>query len=315
VIPVTLDRLHDRRGFLRIGGLGLTTAALVAACGSDGGEAGRVGVAPGADKLPDPLISDIALLRTATSLEYSAIAVYGQVFALKLLPEALVAAATRFRDEHQAHADLFAGLTEKAGGTPWLCGNPRIDTVVIAPMIDRILNGAPATSADPAIAPSDDPLRDVLTLAHGLETLAGATYQSLVPLLNDPALRRQAMVVAADEVRHASLLALTINPDRPGGYVSPADAANAQPSAPETTAPPTTVQDIASPTTVAGGEEAVPATEIPSVTAVPSQFGQLGAVLIVVGAPDVNGARLKTNIETLSLNSLVYEYQGACPST
>lgn len=287
----TTPRL-DRRRFLLVGGLGAATTALVAACGGDDGEAGRVGVAERPQPLPDAVVSDVALLRTATSLEYSAIGVYDAVFDLGILPGAVTTAATRFRDEHQGHADALAGLTEDAGGEAWRCGNPRIDQVVLAPVLDRILNGVPA-GADPAVPPSDDPLRDVLNVAHALETLAAATYQSLVPLLNDRALRRTAMVIAADEARHASLLALTMNTSRPGGYIPTAGAATTD----------TTVAD-----------DSAPATEIPAVTALPSQFGLLSAVQLVVGAPDVNGARLKANLDTLSLNSLVYEYEGACPA-
>ena len=52
-------------------------------------------------------------------------------------------------------------------------------------------------------------------------------------------------------------------------------------------------------------------TEIPTVTAIPSQFGGLGAIQLVVGAGDENGTRLKLNLETPSLNSFVYEYMTA----
>jgi hypothetical protein len=44
------------------------------------------------------------------------------------------------------------------------------------------------------------------------------------------------------------------------------------------------------------------------VTAIPSQFGSLAQIQLVVGAGDENGTRLKVNLETPSLNSLVYEY-------
>ena len=50
---------------------------------------------------------------------------------------------------------------------------------------------------------------------------------------------------------------------------------------------------------------------IPSVTAIPSQFGGLSAIQIVVGKGDENGTRLKLNLETPSLNSFVYEYMTA----
>ena len=78
-------------------------------------------------------------------------------------------------------------------------------------------------------------------------------------------------------------------------------------------APTTTVQNIAAP---AGGKKPaapVQLTEIPTLTALPSQFGGLAAIQIVVGAGDENGTRLKLNLETPSLNSFVYEYmKGNC---
>ena len=52
----------------------------------------------------------------------------------------------------------------------------------------------------------------------------------------------------------------------------------------------------------------VPQTEIPTVTAIPSQFGGLGPIQLVIGRGDENGTRLKINLETPSLNSFVYEY-------
>jgi hypothetical protein len=119
------------------------------------------------------------------------------------------------------------------------------------------------------------------------------------------------MTVGAREARHAALLAININPDRPGGLVNFTDAVNAEPAAPPTTtiAPTTTAQNIATPGS--GGsksEPAPPQTVIPTVTAIPSQFGSLAAIQIVVGAGDENGTRLKMNLETPSLNSFVYEF-------
>jgi len=146
--------------------------------------------------------------------------------------------------------------------------------------------------------------------AHGLESWAGASYQSFVPLLSDPSLRSSSMTVGAREARHAALLAININPDRPGGLVNFTDAVNAEPAAPPTTtiAPTTTVQNIATPSGGSTAEPAPPQTAIPTVTAIPSQFGSLAAIQIVVGAGDENGTRLKMNLETPSLNSFIYEF-------
>jgi len=262
-------------------------------------------------------MNDVVLLRTASSLEHSAINVYSLVIdEPDLLDPIYRDVALRFRADHEEHAALFEELTRDAGGQAWTCGNPRIDSALIQPVLDRITVGAPATTTAAAIPPSDDPRRDVLNFAHALESLAGATYQALVALFQAPLLRAESIAIGAREVRHAALLALTINQSRPGGYLASTDAGGDDDGeAPETTAFPAvdTSQDIASATSApdAAPEEGA-ATEIPSVTAIPAQFAQLGAVSLVIGAGDENGTRLRLNLETPSLNSLVYEYQQGC---
>lgn len=311
------DTSHDhphqasRRDVLRIGGFTAATAALISACGEHvRGEVGRVGAVATTVKLPDAVVTNVALLRTASSLEHSIINVYEQLIGKSdLLDPTHDDLAKRFRDDHAENAALFEKLTTAAGGTPWTCGNPKIDDVVINPVINRIAKGAEATSTATAIEPSDDPRRDMLNFAHGLESLAGATYQAFVSLFSDASLRAEAMTVGARSARHAALLALTINPDRPGGLVNFADAVNAEPASPPTTvAPSTTLQNIATPSGGANPAPVVQQTEIPTVTAIPSQYGGLAAIQVVVGRGDENGTRLKLNLETPSLNSLVFEY-------
>jgi hypothetical protein len=91
---------------------------------------------------------------------------------------------------------------------------------------------------------------------------------------------------------------------------------NAEPeAAPTTTITPTTTTIVNPGNQAEGGGSGsglkpTPSqvTEIPSLTAIPSQFGTLAAIQLVVGAGDENGTRLKINLETPSLNSFVYEY-------
>ncbi len=313
------DYMIGRRDVLRVGGLGVATAAVLSACGAETGEVGRVGSVSTTVPLPDVSVTNVTLLRTASSLEHSIVNVYSQVIGNSdLLDPSMDDMFQRFLDDHTAHAALFEQLTTDGGGTAWTCGNPKIDDVVIQPVLDRIIKGVPATSVAAAIPPSDDPRRDILNFAHGLEAMAGATCQSFVVLYSDPSLRSQGMTVGANESRHAALLAFTINSDRPGGWVNFDDAVNAEPAAPPTTtiAPSTTLQNIANAPGAAVPSDSpppVPQTEIPTVTAIPSQFGSLAANQIVVGAGDENGTRLKVNLETPSLNSFVYEYmQPSC---
>lgn len=303
-----------RRDVLRIGGFTVATAAVISACGEhERGQVGRVGAAGTTSSLPEAVVSNAVLLRTASSLEHSIIAVYDQIIGNSdLLDPKHDDLAQRLRDDHASDAKVLEGLTADAGGTPWTCGNPKIDDVIINPILTRITKGTVATATASAVEASDDPRRDILNFIHGLESLGGAMYQSFVSTLTEAELRVQAMTVGAREARHAALLALTINPDRPGGLVNFTDAVNAEPASPPTTiAATTTTQNIAAPAGGGAAPAPVQQTEIPTVTAIPSAFGNLAAIQIVVGRGDENGTRLKLNMETPSLNSFVYEYMKA----
>lgn len=301
--------LFGRRRFLTIGGISVATAGLLAACAEshDAGIA-RVGDAPTATPLLEAVVNDVVLLRTASSLEHSAIAVYESALANSDLLDAAAFGdvVKRFRDDHQAHAALFEQMTKDLGGEPWTCGNPRFDEVVVAPVL-RAITGAPATNLLPATAPSDDMRRDVLNFAHALESIAGSTYQGLVPALSLPNLRKDVVLVGAQEARHAALLAILIT-GRPDGYADPSDVQNATLVAPTTTAAPTTTQNIAAPTTQAGAQAPPDATAILPVYAMPGTFGLLSQVQLVLGRPNEAGTRLTVNIETPSLNSYIYEF-------
>lgn len=306
-----LDRaLFGRRDVLRLGGFSVATSALLAACAYDPGEPGRVGDADELAEPPTVVVTNGVLLRTASSLERSAIAVYEAVEANGLVDETAMELVKRFVDDHRNHAQAFDDLTRQFDAEPFLCSNPKYDSAIIAPLLTRILDGAPATSSTEAIKASDNPQLDVLLVAHGLENLAGASYQALVPLFTEPSLRADAMAVGATEARHAALLAFTI----PGGSYLPTAGGETNP--PDTTvAVETTVpKDLNAPETSAPAEPAARAEPRVLPVAIPSQFGQLGAYQIIVGAGDENGVRMKANLETPSLNSLIYDEIPCAPS-
>ena len=74
-----LDARVGRREAFKIGGLTVSLAALVAACGDDrtGDTApGRVGNAPKVEALPDYAVNDVVLLRTASSVENTIVLIY-----------------------------------------------------------------------------------------------------------------------------------------------------------------------------------------------------------------------------------------------
>jgi rubrerythrin len=297
-----------RRRLFTIGGASIAAAALIAACADDPRTGiARVGTAPTTTKLPDAIVTDAVLLRTAASIERSAIGVYNTVVGHSdLLDPKFDDIVKRFIDDHTGHAALLDKLTTATGGTPFSCGNPRFDSSVLQPIL-RNITGAEKTDLLPKAEPSDNPKRDVLNLAHALESLAGAMYQGLVAQLNDPALRQQVISIGTHEVRHAAVLAIAIT-GRPAGYVNPSDVQAATLQTTTTAAATTTTQDLASPATTAGSSSAPAGTPIPKVYAIPAQFGLLGQIQLVVGKPNENGTRLTTNLETPSLNTYTYDF-------
>ena len=70
----------DRRGLFRVGGLSITAAALMAACGKKiAGQVGRVGNGSPTPTLTDAVINNGVLLRTAASIETSIADAYDHI--------------------------------------------------------------------------------------------------------------------------------------------------------------------------------------------------------------------------------------------
>ena len=266
----------SRRRFFIAGGATISFGALLAACGgSTTTDIARIGNAPEKTKLVDAPVTDIALLRTATSLEHNAIFVYEAVVAAGLLSGDAAILAARFLSDHQAHAEATASLTEKLGGKAFNEPNPRLQSIYIEPAL-RLITGDEAKG----IPATDDPVADVLALAYALETIAGSTYQVYVPMLADPALRGAAIGIGEQEARHAAVIGSLLNPGRLVSSFGLSIAAEYQ-------------------------EE----TDVPAAAyAVPTAFGTKAPVPVTLGAANESGIRTSLNIETPSLNSLVYEY-------
>jgi rubrerythrin len=200
----------DRRRLLRNSGFAVSLGALAAACGEDRGgptEPGRVGFAPPREPLPPGAVDDVVLLRTAQSIEFTAIEVYDAAVGLDALDAATVAVVDRFVQDHTEHADRLGELITAAGGEEYRCPNTWYMERAVAPILD-------------AIEGTDDLVRDVLNIAHAFETLAGATYQAIVRSLTEPELRYESILIGNDEVRHAATLAMAIT-GTPEGYVNP----------------------------------------------------------------------------------------------
>jgi ferritin-like protein len=258
----------DRRQLLRTGGLTLSLGAIIAACGEDragGTEPGRVGNAPALEPLAAADVDDIVLLRTAQSLEHTAIDTYAAARGLDVLSAEQDTIVQRFVDDHTGHSAALGGFITEAGGEEFACANPWVTRRAITPILG-------------ALEGSDDVLRDVLNIAHALESLAAASYQALVGSLTEPDLRMRIMQIGADENRHAATLAMAIT-GKPDGYVNPLLLGEAAPT-----------------------EEL----EFPAAYAIPSTFGLVSAVELVVGAPNEEGRRFSINLQTPAANTFVY---------
>lgn len=179
----------NRRRFMQIGGVSVLSAAVLAACGKDdkkssSGSTGKSGGSKGSD-------SDIAILRTASSLEHVAIDVYQKAIdnAGALGISAGVAdVAKLFQSQHKDHAGLFEGATKEAGGDPFTTANPAV--------LDSLKGRIAALKSE----------MDVIVLARDLENVAAATYQSTVGAYDNLAYNAASMSVGGVEARHAAVL-------------------------------------------------------------------------------------------------------------
>lgn len=263
--------LMNRRQLLRTGGLALSIGAVAAACGSDRTgptSPGRLGVAPPPATLPPGEVNDLTLLRTAQSLEYTALAVYDAAAATGAMTDAELALAGRFVEDHTRHAAAIAELIAAEGAEEFACANPFLMERIVGPILGALeANGG-----------TDDLHRDLLNIAHAFESWAGASYQALVPAFADSSLRTAAMQIGGEEVRHATVLARTINPDQTfspsffGEPVEPDDAG------------------------------------FPVPYGIPSVFGRVSGIDLVVGARDEEGSRFEVQLQTPAQNTFVYDY-------
>lgn len=285
----------DRRGFFRLGGFAVAATAVLAACREKGPKEQLPvsGSTPKFTAAKDKPVTDIVLLRTASSLEWSVIDAYRKLIDNGYVQDPAVADLIKvFSDHHAAHAEMFAAATTAAGGSACTTLNTKITSDLITPLINLVRDSGPTQG------------EDAKALAHALETLAASTYQNVVPVLSQPALRNAAMSVGSVEARHAAVLATLLNPTTLIGGSAASKAAAAAAAATPTTAVntglPTTVPAVTT-TTIAL------ATSANTIVAVPGAFGSLAPTALTLGPANENGVRKTTNIETPSLNSFLYE--------
>jgi hypothetical protein len=264
----------SRRQLLRSGGIALSFGAVMAACGSNrtGSTApGRLGVAVPADPLAEEELTDVVVLRTLQSVQFTAIEVYARIADNGGLPGDAATLAERAVADHTRHAAELGAMISGAGGEEFTCAN--------AFQIERLVDPAfAAVAGDDTLAPTDDVERDLLQIAESFENWIARCCQDAVGLISeDLSLRSGVMRVGGETARLSSAMAFNINPD---SYINPTLL----------------------------GQDALDTDEMgfPVPYAIPSVFGQVAGVDLLLGALNDEGGRVKLQLQTPAANSFVY---------
>jgi hypothetical protein len=180
-----------RRQFLKIGGVSILGAAVLAACGNDDDRASTATTGATPTTLASGAgVDDVTLLKTATSLELLAVATYETAAGSGLVTNAAVAdAAKLFMEHHRAHADALQQATTAAGAEPFDQPNAAVKAAIV----------------DPAVAAAKAEA-DVLKLAYDLEAAAAQTYVFAATALSTPEYRSTIMTIGSVESRHQQIL-------------------------------------------------------------------------------------------------------------
>ena len=180
-----------RRQLFKLGGTAIVGAAVLAACGSDDdeGTTTTTAAAGGGAMEEDPSM-DLALARTAASLEQLAVDVYQTAIDSGLVTTAAIAdAAVLFQSHHQEHLAALNAAISGAGGEEVTEMNQAVFDALVAPALEGL---------------ADEP--GVVQLAYDLEAAAAQTYVFAGGALSAPALRSTIMTIGGIEARHAAVL-------------------------------------------------------------------------------------------------------------
>jgi hypothetical protein len=264
-------------------------------------------------------VDDAVLLRTASSLEHTAVAVYQSALELDgAIPAAFVPIVEQLIENHQTIAGEMVALTVLAGGEPWECPNPWFMERLVAPTIASILsNVVGVVQADTSLVQVKGevlPIAATVTTSYGdIELLSdtdglsegdeieftrldGAVVEDVLTLaiglenLAAAAHQQLAALTGVLAARTAHVRAATLEArhgaklaiDLAGGsagYVSP---------------------------TLLGEEPTTTNTGQIRKYAISSTFAQTGQVEIKAGPADLNNVRESVILQTPAENSFIY---------
>ena len=180
-----------RRSLFKLGGATIIGAAVLAACGDTDDDSGRdEGSSPSTTAGDGGGEMDLALARTAASLEKLAVDTYQTGIDSGLVTTMAVAdAATLFQSHHQDHLDALNAVIGDAGGEEVTEPNAAVFEALIEPAV--------------AAAKAE---KDIVQIAFDLEAAAAQTYVFAGGQLSTPTLRSTIMTIGGIEARHAAIL-------------------------------------------------------------------------------------------------------------
>lgn len=200
----------SRRNMLRTSGALAASGVVLAACGSSSPIVTRIGESPTTVKLTDVPVTDLALLRTAMSLETMVSSMLGDSSVIAIADPKVAPVIAAFAAGHIAHLEEIRPLITARGGKAYEETNTKLMQSYGQTALDLVKEGKVAA--------------DSLALTHALETLVAGTYQYFVSLTVEPALRASMMRIGVTASRRAAVAAQLIR----GGTTAFAPANDAE---------------------------------------------------------------------------------------
>ena len=264
----------SRRDLIQTGGMAMALGVVAAACASN-----DAGGTPGRIGFapPAPTLPEVEDPPSDATLLRTA---QSMEYAALELYKALMAEDVLTGDESAVFDRIVEDHTRHAGemGELIVAAGGEEFPCPNSFIMDRSVNPVLA-----AMEGSDDVHRDVLNIAWAFETNFGASYQAFVTMFQGLDLRTAAAFHAGEECRHSTVLARIINPD-------------------QTFSP-----------TFFGEPEEKDADGFVIPYAIPSVFGRVSGVDLVVGALTPEGSRFSIQLQTPAQNTFVYDYM-VCPN-
>lgn len=190
--------LVSRRSALRSGGALIAGGAVLAACGgsAESGTIARIGSVPEIEKLETEHVSDVALLRTAMSVEKMVATMLTDSRVTALAEADVKPFLAKYASAHETNMSVIAPLVTARGGQTVSEPNEKLMSLYGEHALELVEEGK---------TPGD-----VLNLTLALESLMAATYQYFVSLTNEAGLRADMMRLGASSSRRAAVAAQLI---------------------------------------------------------------------------------------------------------